>query len=477
MVAYAISAGSDEIFDPAVGSGAFFIAAKNICNHLKKHLKLMGTEIDPSVINQALLGGLGDEDLRLVQIRDFALDPPPGPFRAIVGNPPYIRHHRLSNQTKSALQTFCKLFTGISIDGRAGLHIYFLLRALQLLAPNGRLSFIMPADTCEGIFSHALWRWITGRYRLEAVVVFSPEASPFPSVDTNPIIFMIKNDNPHDNLLWAKCLQANTPDLLEWCISDFSRSDFVDIKIEKRELTEALKTGLSRPPQKDEHSGPVLGDFARVMRGVATGANDFFFLTAEKAQELGILNDLLIPAIGRTRDLDGEEITAETLNRLRKMGRPTLLFSPDGRPIEQFSDSVRNYLLQGQNQGLDKRALISTRIPWYKMEIRQKPHFLFCYLGRRNARFVFNRAGVIPLTAFLCVYSYRKEASNLERLWKALRHPRTVSNLSLVGKSYGSGAIKVEPRALEKLPLPEEVLLDSGLICLSRARQLSLDQI
>jgi hypothetical protein len=34
-------------------------------------------------------------------------------------------------------------------------------------------------------------------------------------------------------------------------------------------------------------------------------------------------------------------------------------------------------------------------------------------------------------------------------LWQLLQHPETVKNLVRVGKSYGSGAIKVEPRALE----------------------------
>ena len=42
--------------------------------------------------------------------------------------------------------------TGVILDGRAGFHVYFLIRALTLLEENGRLAFIMPADTCEGKF-------------------------------------------------------------------------------------------------------------------------------------------------------------------------------------------------------------------------------------------------------------------------------------------------------------------------------------
>jgi len=89
------------------------------------------------------------------------------------------------------------------------------------------------------------------------------------------------------------------------------------------------------------------------------------------------------------------------------------------------------------------------------MEQRAIPEFLFAYLGRRNARFIKNDAGVVPLTGFLCVYPRSNKPEYVEKLWAILKHPDTLKNLSLVGKSYGSGAIKVEPRALENLPIPE----------------------
>jgi hypothetical protein len=41
---------------------------------------------------------------------------------------------------------------------------------------------------------------------------------------------------------------------------------------------------------------------------------------------------------------------------------------------------------------------------------------------------------------------------------KALNHEETIRNLRLVGKSYGSGAIKVEPSGLRRLPIPEHLV-------------------
>jgi hypothetical protein len=101
------------------------------------------------------------------------------------------------------------------------------------------------------------------------------------------------------------------------------------------------------------------------------------------------------------------------------------------------------------------------------METRVPPTFLFAYLGRRNIRFVKNSIGVLPLTGFLCVYSLSQDKNFNEKLWLALNHPDTLFNLQFVGKSYGSGAIKVEPRSLEKLTIPNHIIEKFGLPKLS----------
>jgi hypothetical protein len=92
------------------------------------------------------------------------------------------------------------------------------------------------------------------------------------------------------------------------------------------------------------------------------------------------------------------------------------------------------------------------------MEQREVPPLLFAYLGRRSVRFIKNSAGVVPLTGFLCVYPIYDDIEYIENLWQALNHPDTLENLRLVGKSYGSGAIKVEPSNLSKLPIPEHIV-------------------
>lgn len=463
MVDYVLADKDGTLFDPAVGAGAFFRAAKTIAKEKGLYVTLSGMDIDPTTLEQAIQQGLTRDDITGVKINDFVFQPPQEKLSAIVANPPYIRHHRISATTKELLKRLSLQTIGKILDGRAGLHVYFLIRALTLLKENGRLAFIMPADTCEGKFANDLWRWISANYALDAVIAFAPNASPFPNVDTNPLIFFIRKAQPKDKFLWVKCHEAQTESLKMWVRSGFGILPEKGLIIVERSLSEGLNIGLSRPPVTGKMSKYVLGDFVQVVRGVATGANEFFFLTDEQVKQIGIPEIYFVRAIGRTRDVSSEEITQKTLDSLRLKGRPTLLLSLNGESSENYPKTVKKYLADGETMGLPGRPLISQRKPWYKMESRIAPPFLFTYLGRRNSRFIRNTAKIIPLTGFLCVYPKSDDKEYTDRLWKILNHPDTIANLAMIGKSYGDGAIKVEPRSLEKLPIPDNVIEQFGL--------------
>lgn len=463
MVEYVLTEKVSTVFDPAVGAGAFFRAVKTVSKEKGLYTSLAGMDIDASALQQAIDYGLSSQDIENVIIGDFVFNPPQNKISAIVANPPYIRHHRISMENKEELKRLSLQTTGKVLDGRAGLHVYFLIRALSLLEKDGRLAFIMPADTCEGKFANDLWYWISANYKIDAVITFAPEASPFPNVDTNPIIFFIQNSEPANKLVWVKCHEAQSDTLKTWVNSGFVTNAEKSLDVIERDLSEGLETGLSRPPITEKMSKYVLGDFIQVVRGVATGANDFFFLTDEQVEELGIPEKYFVRAVGRTRDVPTEEVTKETIKSLKEKGRPTLLLSLNGEPFDDYPDVVKKYLKKGEILGLPERPLISQRKPWYKMESRAIPPFLFAYLGRRNARFIRNTAKVIPLTGFLCIYPKHDDKEYVERVWKILKHPEIGTNLALIGKSYGDGAVKVEPRSLEKLPIPESIIEQSGI--------------
>jgi hypothetical protein len=454
MVAY-VSENTDLIFDPATGRGAFYEALLQIN---KPDISFYGTDID----NEVLTDRIYCREKCFVEERDFIKNPPQRKFKAIVANPPYIRHHRIDEETKYFLKQLSLSITGHSIDGRAGYHIYFLIQALNLLEQDGKLAFIMPADTCEGKFAVNLWKWISEKFCIECVITFDEKATPFPNVDTNAIVFLIKNSKPVARLNWIKASQANSTDLFNFITSNFIKQKFETITVINRELIEGISTGFSRPQQIHNGFRFHLYDFANVMRGIATGSNEFFFLTAQQVHDLEIPKDLLKRAIGRTRDATQNILTLKDIEDLERLNRPTYLLSISSQDI--LPKSVLNYLKTGEKIGLPIRSLIQQRKPWYKMEKREVPPLLFAYLGRRNTRFIKNDAKVLPLTGFLCIYPIYNDKEFTDKLWQALNHPDTLENLKLVGKSYGSGAIKVEPGNLSRLSIPEHIVTQFNLI-------------
>lgn len=474
MVAYVLQEKPQRLLDPALGGGVFFRAAKRYAQSHGVDLSLFGRDIDPEIIGKAKQSGLNDDDLRNVEIKDFVLDPPREQFPAIIVNPPYIRHHRLSLELKERLREFARTTTGRHIDGRAGLHVYFLIRALLSLSPNGRLAYIVSADICEGVFAPSLWQWICSKYRLDCVVSFSADATPFPDVDTNAVVFLIRNSTPTTELDWVRCLDRDSEELVA-LVSGRSLAKPVRIEVYRRSLSESLKTGLSRPPSDEPKNHYTLADFATVMRGIVTGNNDFFFMTSSRAKELGIPDSLMVKAVGRMRDIQGECFDHQDVERLDANGRPTQLLTLNGISFDQLPTSVQRYLRDGETRGLPNKILIKTRKPWYRMETRKSPPIMFAYLGRRNARFIRNRANVVPLTCLLCVYPRNSCAEFVEHLWRVLSHPQTIANLRRVGKSYGGDSIKVEPRALERLPLPDALVHAEGLDKYMAPKQETLD--
>jgi hypothetical protein len=438
------------LFDPAVGPGTFFSAARSI--GFKGDFA--GFELHPDVFNQSQENHLTAADFRTVTHGDFIHAPISQQYPAVISNPPYIRHHRLSLPEKEKLRALAKRCLGFPLDGRVGLHLYFLLKSLDILARNGRLAFLLPADVCEGISSSPVWARICERFRLNAVLTFSQEAAPFPQVDTNAMVFFISNEPPKHSFAWLRVERRNS----EAILSALNRNGHT----QNRELTEALGTGLSRPPRPKSDGFP-LSSFARVVRGIATGANEFFFLTRKRIAELRLQESYFVRAVGRTRDCRDAALTQDTLDRLENSGRPTWLLKLGAEQKELLPEPLRDYLAIGEKMGFPNRALIATRRPWYKMEHRAPPPLLFAYLGRRDCRFVLNRAGVLPLTGFLCVYPFEESPDHVERLWRAINHPDTIANPHFAAKSYGSGALKAEPRQLDQLLIPRHVLKQVGL--------------
>lgn len=188
MARWVVQDGPQVLFDPAVGPGTFFAAARDLGFAGAFH----GHELHANAFADSWKLGLTPDDFRQVRMTDFISAPLQPQYPAIISNPPYIRHHRLGEARKLELKQLALNHLGFSLDGRVGLHVFFLLKCLAQLAPSGRLAFLLPADVCEGISSSAFWNRICRQFRLVAAMTFSDPAAPFPAVDTNAMVFFFQ---------------------------------------------------------------------------------------------------------------------------------------------------------------------------------------------------------------------------------------------------------------------------------------------
>ena len=99
MAAWVVAGHPPTLFDPAVGPGTFFAAARDA----GFNGDFAGFELDDSVLSEAYKLGLSPSQLRSVVIGDFIGAGISSRFPAIISNPPYIRHHRLSQERKKEL--------------------------------------------------------------------------------------------------------------------------------------------------------------------------------------------------------------------------------------------------------------------------------------------------------------------------------------------------------------------------------------
>lgn len=467
MVSYALAGGAQTLFDPAVGPGTFFVAAR-----AQGFLgTFAGCELHGAALEESQLHGLNSTDVAGIWTGDF-LSMPFRKVSAIVSNPPYIRHHRIPFPAKSNFQQRVRHELGLKIDGRAGLHVYFFIRCLQMLEDKGRLAFIVSADICEGVFAKTLWTWVADHFCLDGVITFSPDAAPFPGVDTNAVIFLLRNAKPKDEFVWARVQRADADALKRLLLNLDAAVSSESIEITRRDVTEGVRTGLSRAQYRPNESFVLLKDVATTMRGIATGANEFFVMTSTQAKKNGLDTSFFVRCVGRTRDCPDDRITEDRLADLDQAGRPTWLLDLPDVPVSKLPKSVQNYLRSGEERGMPDRALIKSRRNWYRMEQRKVPPLLFAYLGRRSSRFILNEASIVPLTGFLCVYP--KPNVDARSLWLVLNDSVVLEGLARVGKSYGDGAIKVEPRSLEQVTIPQSLLVKHGIKLHPTSSQLQL---
>lgn len=102
MIAY-VARPSENILDLGVGAGAFYNALLNNCKNAEQY-NYLGIDIDDDLLEN--LNGHKASSRHIFQKKDYLLENISETFGAIISNPPYIRHHRVSQDVKKEIDRY-----------------------------------------------------------------------------------------------------------------------------------------------------------------------------------------------------------------------------------------------------------------------------------------------------------------------------------------------------------------------------------
>ena len=424
-----------RVVDPGAGSGRFILAA----GHRFPDAELIAVETDPLAIlilrANAQVLGLSDRltieetdyrDLLLPRIRGTTL---------FVGNPPYVRHHRIDAERKDwFVNTAAK--HGLRASKLAGLHIHFFLKSLELARPGDYGAYITAAEWLDvnygSVLRHALADGLGGL----ALHLLSPTAEPFPDALTSAAI---------------TCWEAgrHAPSV---AVRSVERADRLDGLRSRRSvpwntLREVHRWSTIIRPCDRKRSGAIeLGELCRVHRGQVTGANGVW--VAGK-YEGDLPPEVLFPAITRARELFTAGSVLASADGLRRVvDLPSNLDSLGTSERGLIDDFLR----WAEDQGAHQSYIARHRRPWWKVGLRAPAPILCTYMARRPPAFVRNACGARHINVAHGLYP-RQELSDTQLGALAQWLNRHVGTDQ--GRTYAEGLTKFEPREVERLLIPK----------------------
>ena len=462
--------GSDSVafLEPAIGTGAFYAAVLNQLGP-ERISRAVGFEIDPTHVNHAI--ALWNDQGLTVYDADFTAAQPPvsdrNRFDLIISNPPYVRHHHLSRETKARLRNASQAAAGVRLSGLAGLYCHFMLLSHAWMRPGALGLWLVPSEFLDVNYGEQIKRYLLDSVALQRIHRYDSEDMQFADALVSSAVVVFSNRVPSND------------DQVEMSLGGPLESPRDARMVDRDELRRSRKWTSVPVQQRTAAQGPrlTLGDVFSIKRGIVTGDNSFFVVDAETARERGLPPEFLTPILPSPRELDGDEVQADE-DGLPLLAEPRFLIHCD-LPPEQVRRQVPrlwDYLREGEPT-VSSRYLCRHRTPWYRQESRPPAPLLCTYMGRSSAdgrgpfRFVLNHSCATAPNVYLAMYprpavqeAIARDPELLRVIWRRLNDidPQT---MIASGRVYGGGLHKIEPRELASVPLddfPIEVGGDGG---------------
>lgn len=389
-----------------------------------------------------------------------------GQFDAAVGNPPYVRYQGWTGEARAA-SLAAALRAGVNLTNLASSWAAFTVHSALHLRAGGRLGLVLPAELLTVNYAAPVRRFLMDHFSDVTLVLF--EERVFPGVEVEAVLLLADGYNPDridgtDHMSLVQVRDAgDLTDLAaarQW--TPPTRGARWSAGLMSAQGLAAYAAATARP------GFGVLEDWGDTTLGMVTGNNKFFTLSPAKVRTLGLAEtDTVRLSPPGSRHLRELTLTNDRLARLGEEGEATRLFRPEGEP----SSAAWRYIKSGEDLDVHTAYKCRVRKPWWRVPYLRPADLFLTYMNADTPRLATNRAKAHHLNSVHGVY-LRPDVRDvgLSLLPLASLNSVTLLGAEVVGRAYGGGMLKIEPREADLLPMPSPTLVETHCGALAALR-------
>lgn len=479
MVKWAIRARSCAVLDPSCGDGIFLESAARRLLALGASPSgaadlLFGFDLNPAAISitaKALHAVLGRRAIQLHEADFFEVEAAKGrcvenpTVDAVIGNPPYIRYQEFAGDRRAR---------ALHQAGRAGVRLPqltsswapFLVHATRFLRQGGRLAFILPEELVHTLYADPVRRYL--RERFGEVTVISFKRPVFPGVQEKVVLLLAEGYGaPSKGLL--RLVEVEDPGALRSLRNLIGRAEAFAANRAPTKWLPGYEAGPGTRVLEQLEKAQALVPLAKVAKaniGFVSGANDYFVLTPTEATDRKLPESSLRPCVIKARQIGGAFLTDAGFAALQTGNERCLLWRPRG----SLTRSEQAYVRLGERMGLHDRFKCRVRSPWYLVPGVVTPDALFTYMSDSIPRLCLNEAGVAASNNLLTIRMHSIPSDLRRAFVVAFYNSATLFSMERIGRFYGGGVLKLEPREADRVLVP-----GIGLVAAHRDRLRELE--
>ena len=349
----------------------------------------------------------------------------------------------------------------IKLNGFTNLYTLFLIKSINQLNPDGRLAYIIPSEFLNSDYGKLVKSALLKKKILRHIIVFDFEENVFDDALTTACILLCSNDKNYQKVKFSTIKKVNDLEAIENYISNYPAQKLDNLTFNYNEIDPEIKWRTYYQTQNGIRYKNLIpfSSFVKVVRGIATGANEYFTFSKSKAFDLGVEEKYLLPCICKSIDVKDNFFTIEKFKELVNADRQAYLLNAVGTKDEK----VLNYIGLGEATGIDKKYLTACRTPWYSLENRPPSPIWVSVFNRSGLKFIRNEANISNLTTFHCVYPVQSslfDNVNTDILFAYLLTDVAREIFEDNRREYGNGLQKFEPNDFNKAMILDLTKLD-----------------